>query len=165
MTNYVKVCKLWWLNYFYDELKMIYLFLETHKTMICNRNKQVSMPSHEDGLSYCSVLRICNNGRQQKCCWILLLHWIQLCLPLALSKSIFFELLVLIHLVLYLIHLVSAEVSLNCISRIRFRCSFFWPWENQYMVHGFNSTSNAQFPAIIWSVLAEGSINCVAHSI
>ena len=32
---------------------------------------------------------------------------------------------VLILLVLYLIHSVSAEVSLNCISRIRFKYSFF----------------------------------------
>ena len=44
---------------------------------------------------------------------------------LNLSKSMFFELPVLIPLVLYLIRSVSAEVSLNCISRIRFRCSFF----------------------------------------
>ena len=34
---------------FYDELKMIYLFLESHKTMICSRNKQFLMSSHEDG--------------------------------------------------------------------------------------------------------------------
>ena len=42
---YVK--KFWWLNpkYFYNELEMIYLFLETHKTMICSRNKQLLMPS------------------------------------------------------------------------------------------------------------------------
>ena len=56
---------------------------------------------------------------------ILLLHWIQLCPLLTLSKSMFFELPVLIPLVLYLIRSVSAEVSLNCISRIRFKCSFF----------------------------------------
>ena len=55
--------------------------------------------------------------------------------------------------------------SLNYISRIRFRCSFFWPWENQYMVHGFDSISIAQFPAMICSGLAEVFLNCVAHSI
>ena len=45
-----KTCKFRWLNseYFYDELKIIYLFLEAHKTMICSRNKQFLMPSHED---------------------------------------------------------------------------------------------------------------------
>ena len=43
------------------------------------------------------------------------------CAVLTLSKSIFFELLVLIPLVLHLIRSVSAEVSLNCISRIRFK--------------------------------------------
>ena len=56
---------------------------------------------------------------------ILLLHWIQLCPLLTLSKSMFFELPVLIPLVLYLIRSVSAEDYLNCISRIRFRCSLF----------------------------------------
>ena len=107
-------------------------------------------------------------GRQQNCCWILLLHWVQLYLFLALSKSMFFELPRLIPLVLYLIHSVSAaEVSLmNCISLIRFRCSsFFWPWENQYMVHSIDSISVAQFPAMICSVSAEGFLNRVAHSI
>ena len=54
-------------------------------------------------------------GRQQKCCGILLLHWIRLCLLLTLSKSMFSELPVLIPLVLYLIRSVSAEGSLNCI--------------------------------------------------
>ena len=62
---------------------------------------------------------------------------------------LFFELAVLIPLVFYLIRSVSAEVSLNCISRIRFKCSFFWPWENQYKVHGFDSISITQFPAMI----------------
>ena len=71
----------------------------------------------------------------------------------------FFELPVLIPLVLYLIRSLSAEVSLNCISRIRFRWSFFWPWASQYMVHGFNSISIAQSPAMICSVSAEGSLN------
>ena len=80
-------------------------------------------------------------------------------------KSMFFELLVLIPLVLYLIRSMLAEVSENCISRIRLKCSFFWPWENQYMVHGFDSISIAQFPAMICSVSAEGSLNRVAHSI
>ena len=59
----------------------------------------------------------------------------------------------------------SAEVFLNCISRIRFRCSFLWHWENQYMVHDFDSIGIAQFPLVICSVSAEGSLNCVAHSI
>ena len=79
-------------------------------------------------------------------CWILLFHWIQLCLLLTLRKSIFFELPILIPLVLYLIRSMPAEVSLNCISRIRFKCSFFWPWENQYMVH---QHSNLWFIALI----------------
>ena len=35
---------------------------------------------------------------------------------------------------------------LNCIPCIRFKCSFIWPWENQYMVHGFDSISITQFP-------------------
>ena len=39
---------LWW-------IEMIYLFLEAHKTMICSRNKQFLMPSHEDCWSYCSM--------------------------------------------------------------------------------------------------------------
>ena len=43
---------------------------------------------------------------------------IQLCLLLTLSKLMFFELPVLIPLVLYLIRSVSAEVFQNCISRI-----------------------------------------------
>ena len=89
--------------------------------------------------------------------------WLNLVAPLdsgvPLSKSMFFELPVLISLALYLIRSVSAEVSLNCISRIRFKCSFFWPWENQYMVHGFDSISITQFPAMICSVSAEGSLN------
>ena len=71
----------------------------------------------------------------------------------------------LILLVLYLIRSVSAEVSLNCISVIRFKCSFFWPWENQYMAYGFDSISITQFPTMICSVSAKGSQNCVAHSI
>ena len=55
-----KLCKHLWIlmaksEYFYDELKMIYLFLEAHKTMICSRNKQFLMPTHEDGWSYCSM--------------------------------------------------------------------------------------------------------------
>ena len=50
-------------------------------------------------------------GLQRKCCWILLLHWIQLCFLLTLSKSMFFELPVLIPLLLYLIHSVSAKSS------------------------------------------------------
>ena len=56
---------------------------------------------------------------------MLLIHWIQLCLLLTLSESIYFEFPVFIPLVLYLIRSVSVEDSLNCISRIRFRCSFF----------------------------------------
>ena len=57
------------------------------------------------------------------------------------------------------------SVTLSCIPRIQFRCSFFWRLENQYMVHGFDSISIAQFPAMICSVSAEGSLNRVAHSI
>ena len=55
-----------------------------------------------------------------------------------------FELPVLIPLLLCLIRSVSAEVSLNCISRILFKCSFFWAWGNQYMVHDFDSISITQ---------------------
>ena len=76
-----------------------------------------------------------------------------------------FELPVLISLLLYLIRSVSAEVSLSCISRILCECLFFWPWENQYMVHDFDFINITQFPAIIFSVSAKGSLNRVAHSI
>ena len=78
---------------------------------------------------------------------------------------IFFELQVLIPLLLYLIRSVSAEGSLNCISGIRFNCSFFWSWKNQYMVRSFDSISITQFPTVICSVSAEGTLNRVAHSI
>ena len=44
---------------------------------------------------------------------------------LKLEARMLFELLVLILLVFYLICLVSAEGSMNCISSIKFRCSFF----------------------------------------
>ena len=39
-----------WVNfeYFYEELKMIYLFLGALKTMICSRYQQYLMASHED---------------------------------------------------------------------------------------------------------------------
>ena len=100
-----------------------------------------------------------------KCCWVLLLPWIQLCFLLTLSKVMFFERLVLIPLVLYLICSVSAEGSLNCISCIRFRCSFFWTWVNQNMVYGFDSISTGQFSGMVCSISAEGSLNCVAHFI
>ena len=89
---------------------------------------------------------------------------LQLCLFLTLSKSMFFELPILIPLVLYLICSVSAEVSLNCISRIRFKYSFFC-LESQYMIHGFDSISIIQFPAMICSFSVEGSLNRVDHSI
>ena len=59
----------------------------------------------------------------------------------------------------------TLSVSPNCISRIWFSCSFFWPWENQYLVHDFDSISIAQFPAMICSISAEGSLNRVDHSI
>ena len=36
---------------------------------------------------------------------------------------------------------------------------------NQYMVHGFDSISFTQFPAMICSALAESSLNRVAHTI
>ena len=39
------------------------------------------------------------------------------------------------------------------------KCSFFWPWENEYIVNGFDSISITQFPAMICSVSAEGSLN------
>ena len=91
-----------------------------------------------------SVSRICNNGLldfnrsvAESCCstgFSCAFSWL-------LSKSMFFELPVLIPLELYLIRSVSAEVCLNCISRVQFKCSFFWPWENQYMFHGFDSIS------------------------
>ena len=57
VINYVKICKFWWLNseYFYDELKMTYFFLEANKTMICSRSKQFLMPCHEDDWSYYSM--------------------------------------------------------------------------------------------------------------
>ena len=55
-----------------------------------------------------------------------MLRWIQLCLFLNLSKSMFFELLVLFVFVLYLVGSVSAEVSFNCIFRILFMCPFFY---------------------------------------
>ena len=50
---------------------------------------------------------------------------IELCFHLTLSKLKFFEPSVLTPSVFYLIHSVSAEGYLNCISRIQFRCSFF----------------------------------------
>ena len=101
--------------------------------------------------------------RQQNCCWILLLAWIQPYFPLTLNKLKLFELPVLIPLVFYLIHSVSAEGALNCISRIRFRRTFIWPWVNQYMVYGFDSSSIGHFPAMVCSISAEGSLNLVAH--
>ena len=39
--------------------------------------------------------------------------------------------------------LLNLFAPLNCISRTRFSCSFFWRWKNQYMVHGFDSISIA----------------------
>ena len=80
--------------------------------------------------------------------------------PITVSK-----LSVLISLVQYLIRSVSAEVSLNYISRIQLMCSFFWPCEDQYMVHGFDFISTAHFRAMICFVSAEGSLNRAAHSI
>ena len=82
--------------------------------------------------------------RQQKCCWILLFHWIQLCLLLTLSRSVFFELPVLNLLVLYLICSLSAEVALICISRIRFKFSFFCL--ERINIWFKDSISIAQFP-------------------
>ena len=106
-------------------------------------------------------------------CWIslevllnpLLLPWIQLCILMTLSKLMFSELPVLILLVLYLICSVLGEGSLSCIPRIRFKCSFFWPWVNQYMVHGFDSISIGQFPAMGCLISAKGSLNRVPHLI
>ena len=66
----------------------------------------------------------------------------------------------------HFLHSVSVSRSpLNCVSHIRFKCSFFWPWENQFMVHGFDSISITQFPTMICSVSAESSLNRTAHSI
>ena len=62
-----------------------------------------------------------------------------------------------------LIRSVSAEVCQIVFPT--FKCSFFWPWENQYIVHGFDSISITQFPTMICSVSAEGSLNHVAHLI
>ena len=87
--------------------------------------------------------------RQQKCCWILLLPSIQHWFLLTLSKFTFFKLTVLIPLVFYLIHSVLEKRSRNCISHVRFRCSFFWPSVNQYMVHRFDSISIEQFPPMV----------------
>ena len=80
-------------------------------------------------LQWFSVSCICNNnsldfnGRvAQSCCSTGFS-----CTSLDFEQIIFFfELLVLVPLVLYLIRSVSAEVSLNCISRIRFKSSFVW---------------------------------------
>ena len=50
--------------------------------------------------------------------------------------------------------------SRNCISHIRFRCSFFWPSVNQYMVHRFDFISIEQFPAMVcYSLSASRSIS------
>ena len=83
------------------------------------------------------VTMICQT---QKCCRVLWPHCIQLCLPLT---QCFFslELPALIPLVFFLIPSESEEDSLNCISCIRLRCTFFRPWVNQYIVHGFDSIS------------------------
>ena len=93
----------------------------------------------------------------------LTLGWIQLCFLLTLRKLIIFELPVLIPLVFYLIHAVSGEGALYCISRIRFRRAFIWHWVNQYMVYGFDSSSTGHFPAMVCSISAEGSLKLVAH--
>ena len=52
MVNYIKTSKFRYLNpeYFYDELKMIYLFLEAHKTMICSQNDDVGLQNLFAGL-------------------------------------------------------------------------------------------------------------------
>ena len=64
--------------------------------------------------------------------WTLTEELLNLVAPLDLAEPsldfeqiMFFEILILIPLVLYLIHSVSAEVYLNYISRIRYKCSFF----------------------------------------
>ena len=92
-----------------------------------------------------------------------MLAGIQLYFLLTLSKLILFELPVLIPLVFYLIHSVSVEGALNWISRIRFRCTFIWPWVNHYMVYGFDFSSIGHFPAMVCSISAEGSLNLAAH--
>ena len=45
----------------------------------------------------------------------------------------------------------------------RFRRTLIWPWVNQYMVYGFDSSSIGHFPAMVCSISAEGSLNLVAH--
>ena len=87
-----------------------------------------------------------------------MLQWIQLCLHLTLSKSVFLKLPVLIPLVLYLICLVSAEVSLNFTSRIWFRCSFFWPSQNRYMVQLSHTWSD--FSRLLRVMISETRILC-----
>ena len=52
----------------------------------------------------------------------------------------------------------SLRIWINCISRIRFISSFFWPWQNQYLVHGFDFISISQFLVMICSVSAEGCL-------
>ena len=47
--------------------------------------------------------------------------------------------------------------------RILFRCSFILRWVNQYVVYGFHSISIGQFPAMVYSISVEGSLNLVAH--
>ena len=50
------------------------------------------------------------------------------------TETMFFELPVLIPLVLYLIRSVSAENSLNCISRFRFKCSLNYQRINMTLI-------------------------------
>ena len=113
-----------------------------------------------------SFSRICDNdflnvnrSVAESCC-SLGFSWFRF---LTLSKLVLFEFPVLIPLVFYLIQSVSAEETLNCISRIRFRRTFIWPWVNQYMVYGFDSSSIGHFPAMVCSIWSEGCLNLVTH--
>ena len=60
---------------------------------------------------------------------------------------------------------VKQKSPLHCVYHIRFKCCFFWPWENRYIVHGFDSISITQFSAMICPVSAEGCLNHVPHLI
>ena len=97
--------------------------------------------THMPNISRCLILFLmfaCSNFSFRA--FVTMIYWkstevlLNLVTPLdlpSLALSMFFELPALIPLVLYLIRSVLAAVYLNCISRFRFKCSFFWPWENQ----------------------------------
>ena len=163
---------------FIPKIILVSWFYFLFVSVICSKSLDLTLESSATECNFwCLILfhtSACNiflfahlwqwfSERQQKCCWILLLAWIQLYFLLTLSKLVLFEFPILIPLVFYLIQSVSAEETLNCISRIRFRRTFIWPWVNQYMVYGFDSSSIGHFPAMVCSISAEGSLNLVAH--